>query len=242
MEAAAWDRRPGMIVTNHRRPTAVAAVAAGATFAGAAAGAAAGVSAVERKLFEGAYAPPAWVDTALWAPMQLGNAIAPVVVGAGAWLAWRDWRPTAGSIGVGLSAWWLAKGVKVIVERGRPAAELPGVTLRSSAPVEGLGFVSGHTTVAFALATVLRPYQTPSWRAASSAAAATVAFARVHVGAHLPLDVVGGAALGILLGSAWNLAVGSPAAVDHTQPVDGRTATAALGGRAELSRPATADL
>ena len=54
-----------MIVTNHRRPTAVAAVAAGATFAGAAAGAAAGVSAVERKLFEGAYAPPAWVDTAL---------------------------------------------------------------------------------------------------------------------------------------------------------------------------------
>jgi hypothetical protein len=58
----------------------------------------------------------------------------------------------------------------------------------------------------------------------------------------LPLDVVGGAALGILLGSAWNLAVGSPAAVDYAQPVDGRTATPPLGGRAEPSRPATADL
>jgi undecaprenyl-diphosphatase len=226
-------------VTNRDR---AAVVAAGATFAAAASGAAAGVSAVERKLFEGAYTPPAWTDTALWAPMQLGNAIAPLVVGAGAWLAWREWRPAAGSIGVGLSAWWLAKGVKVIVERGRPAAELPGVTLRRSAPVEGLGFVSGHTTVAFALATVLRPYQTRSWRSASSAAAATVAFARVHVGAHLPLDVVGGAALGTLLGSAWNLTVGSPAAVRRTQAVEGRTARPPLRGRAELSRPATTDL
>ena len=203
-------------VAHQRRAGAgIAAAVSGVVFAAAARGAAAGVSGPERGLFERAYRPPEWVDTALWAPMQLGNALAPVAVGAGAWAAWRDWRPPVGSAAVGLSAWWLAKGVKVIVERGRPAAELPAFRLRPSAPVEGLGFVSGHTTVAFALATVLRPYQSPPWRAASVGLAATVAFARVHVGAHLPLDVVGGAALGVLLGSAWNSAVGSPPSPDH---------------------------
>jgi len=202
----AYGRRAGDVI---------AAAVSGVVFAAAARGASSGVSAPERGLFERAYRTPEWVDTALWAPMQAGNALAPVVVGAGAWAAWRDWRPAAGSAAVGLSAWWLAKGVKVIVERGRPAAELPNVGLRSSAPVEGLGFVSGHTTVAFTLATVLRPYQSPPWRAATAGLAATVAFARVHVGAHLPLDVVGGAALGVLLGSAWNAAVGSPPPPGH---------------------------
>ncbi len=40
--------------------------------------------------------------------------------------------------------------------------------------------------------------------------ATVVALARVHIGAHLPLDVVGGAALGVVLGAAWHLAVGIP--------------------------------
>ena len=87
--------------------------------------------------------------------MQLGNALAPLAVAAAAWLDKRQWRPAIGSAAVGVGAWWLAKGVKAVVERGRPAAELPMMELRDSAPVEGLGFVSGHATVAFALATVL---------------------------------------------------------------------------------------
>ena len=43
--------------------------------------------------------------------------------------------------------------------------------------------------------------------------AGAVAFARVHLGAHFPLDVVAGAALGYGLGWLWNLAVGVPADV-----------------------------
>jgi undecaprenyl-diphosphatase len=188
----------------------IAAVAAGAMFGSTAAAAAAGVSGLERRLFEDLYRLPAWLDGVLWAPMQLGNAFAPLAVGAGAWLVWRQWRPAAGSAAVGVGAWWLAKGVKAAVDRGRPAAELPWLDLRASAPVDGLGFVSGHATVAFALVTILRPYYSLSWRIGAYTLAAFVAFARVHLGAHLLLDVMGGGALGVLLGSAWHVAVGSP--------------------------------
>jgi undecaprenyl-diphosphatase len=37
-----------------------------------------------------------------------------------------------------------------------------------------------------------------------------VCLARVHVGAHLPLDVVGGAALGLAVAGAVRLALGHP--------------------------------
>jgi membrane-associated phospholipid phosphatase len=37
-----------------------------------------------------------------------------------------------------------------------------------------------------------------------------VCLARVHVGAHLPLDVAGGAALGLAVGGAVRLALGHP--------------------------------
>jgi undecaprenyl-diphosphatase len=40
--------------------------------------------------------------------------------------------------------------------------------------------------------------------------ATLVAVSRIYVGAHLPLDVVGGALLGTLLGWLWYLAVGEP--------------------------------
>jgi membrane-associated phospholipid phosphatase len=40
--------------------------------------------------------------------------------------------------------------------------------------------------------------------------AVVVMFGRMYVGAHLPLDLVGGAALGVVAGSAANLIVGVP--------------------------------
>ena len=64
-----------------------------------------------------------------------------------------------------------------------------------------------------------------SQRIAVYALAGTVGFARVHVGAHFPLDVVAGAALGYGLGWLWNLAVGVPAsaATDASLVRDERT-------------------
>ncbi|MGI9577162.1 MAG: phosphatase PAP2 family protein, partial [Microthrixaceae bacterium] len=40
------------------------------------------------------------------------------------------------------------------------------------------------------------------------AMAGIVGLSRIQVSAHLPLDVVGGAGLGVAMGNAWNLAAG----------------------------------
>jgi undecaprenyl-diphosphatase len=71
--------------------------------------------------------------------------------------------------------------------------------------------VSGHATVAFGLATVLSPVLPRNGKIAVFGLATLVAASRVYVGAHLPLDVLGGALLGTLLGWLWYLAVGEPA-------------------------------
>lgn len=77
-------------------------------------------------------------------------------------------------------------------------------------PAGGLGFVSGHAAVATFLATVAWPYLGRAGRWVAGTVAALVCLARVYVGAHLPLDVVGGAVLGIAVGTATLLLLGRP--------------------------------
>lgn len=145
-----------------------------------------------------------------WAPMQLGNVVA-VPTAALVALVARRYR-AALAVGVaGLSAWALGKVVKGFVERGRPG-ELVGAAVLRDAPAGGLGFVSGHAAVAVAVATAAWPYLGRRGRAAAAGLAVLVCVLRLYVGAHLPLDVVGGAGLGLMAGAAVRLLVGRPAA------------------------------
>jgi undecaprenyl-diphosphatase len=64
--------------------------------------------------------------------------------------------------------------------------------------------------VAFASATVLAAYLPARWRSVPFAVATVTAVARVYVGAHLPLDVIGGAGLGLLCGALGLWAFGEP--------------------------------
>lgn len=173
-----------------------------------------GVPGWEEQVFEAFNRLPDALEPVLWAPMQLGSLFGPAMVAAGSFAAWRNrpgwWRPSAGSLVVGVVAWQLAKAVKAAVERGRPGDVLDEIVRRAGTPADGLGFVSGHTAVAFALAAVLSPYLNRRGRWAAYGLAALVGFARIHVGAHLPLDTVGGAALGVTLALVWHLAVGIP--------------------------------
>jgi membrane-associated phospholipid phosphatase len=153
---------------------------------------------------------PAGLEGVLWLPMQLGSLFGPLVVAGASWLTWRKWRPSAGVVVSGVVAWQLAKVLKNAVERGRPFEMVDEFADRFGTPYEGLGFVSGHSAVAFTMAAVLSPYLTRRQRVAVYGVACVVGLARIQVSAHLPLDVIGGAALGYALANVWNLAVGVP--------------------------------
>lgn len=168
------------------------------------------IPAVEESVFEVINGLPGWLEPVLWLPMQLGSLFGPFVVGGLAWWRWKKWRPAVGAVVAGVVSWQLAKVVKNYIERGRPLDELDEVIRRAGTPSDGLGFVSGHSAVAFSLATVVSPYLSRPARVGAFALALIVGLARIHVGAHLPLDVVGGASLGCLVGYLWRLAVGVP--------------------------------
>jgi membrane-associated phospholipid phosphatase len=164
----------------------------------------------------------------VWVPMQLGNLlVVPAAILAA--LAFRRWRLAAGLALAGAGVYVLAKVVKRFVERGRPSDVLDEVVVRGAAP-HGLGFVSGHIAVVTALALVAWPWL-PRWgRWAAGAAVAAVFFTRMYVGAHLPLDMVGGAALGVAVGALVRLLLGVPAR--GPDPADDAAATAPDARRA----------
>ena len=72
------------------------------------------------------------------------------------------------------------------------------------------GFVSGHAAVVTVLVCVLLPHVRPRLRGALVSLALLVALIRVYVGAHLPLDVVGGAALAVAVAAVVHLCLGRP--------------------------------
>jgi undecaprenyl-diphosphatase len=100
--------------------------------------------------------------------------------------------------------------VKGLVPRGRPDGLLADVIIRG-AEAHGRGFVSGHAAVLAALAAVAWPWLGRRGRITVSVLVVVVSLTRVYVGAHLPLDVVGGAALGLLVAGAVRLLFGRPA-------------------------------
>jgi undecaprenyl-diphosphatase len=70
-------------------------------------------------------------------------------------------------------------------------------------------FPSGHSATAFACATVIA-WASPRLAVPAFVLAALVAWSRVYVGVHWPLDVLGGAALGVLVATALLKLAASP--------------------------------
>jgi glycosyltransferase 2 family protein len=158
------------------------------------------VSSIEREIFVAINSWPDWLDPLLSTVMQLGNFLAVPIVALVA-LAWtRRFRIGLDLALAGTAAWFLARLVKELIVRQRPAELLSDVILRGP-PATGLGYVSGHSAVAAALATVAAAYLGAKGTVAVIVLAAVVAVSRVYVGAHLPLDVIGGAMMGWALGS-----------------------------------------
>jgi undecaprenyl-diphosphatase len=137
---------------------------------------------------------------AIWLPMQLGSLGGPLAVGAV--LAARGRRRLgAHTAAVGAFAWVAAKAVKPAVRRGRPAVAVAAARVLGQEQA-GLGYPSGHAAVSAATTAVVVPHLPRRWRRPAWGLALTVGPMRTYVGAHLPLDVVGGIALGTAIGTA----------------------------------------
>jgi membrane-associated phospholipid phosphatase len=139
-----------------------------------------------------------------WLAMQVGN-VGATVVAAGVAL-WSHRRRLALRLGAGgVVAWLAAKGLKALVGRGRPAAVLDDVVLRHAATT-GTGWVSGHAAVTAALLTIAWPSLGARAKVALVALVSPMYIVRVYVGEHLPLDMIGGALLGVTGGVVMTLA------------------------------------
>ena len=154
------------------------------------------VGPTEERIFRLFNAAPDAIHGPVWVVMQYGS-LASVFVASGVLHRRGRTRDAVVTLATGVAVWAGVKLVKPTIGRGRPEAHLDGVRVRGHDQT-GLGFPSGHTAVALTVALVSTLDASPFERAAALAAAATTAGARMYVGAHLPLDIAGGAAVGIL--------------------------------------------
>jgi len=166
------------------------------------------VSGAERGVFHLINAHTVLPLFVVWPVMQLGNIVAVPIAAALAAIL-RRWRLAVGILVGGVATYYLAKVVKHIVVRGRPADLIHDVRIRGAAAL-GRGYISGHAAVATLLMVLAWPYLGRRGRIAAATLAIAVCLARVYVGAHLPLDIVGGAALGLAVAGVLRLALGRP--------------------------------
>jgi len=109
----------------------------------------------------------------------------------------------------GAGAWAIAKLLQAVVDEPPPEVLLSQVALHGVV-APGLAFPATQVAVAAAMATVAGPYLTRPNRRLAWWVVAVIGVARIYVGAHFPVDVIGGMAVGWGLGSLLHLIFGAP--------------------------------
>jgi membrane-associated phospholipid phosphatase len=163
------------------------------------------VGPAERAVFHAVNGLPDWLYLPMLLFQYLGVLAMPLVVAAGA-LAFRRWRLAAALVLVVPLKLAAERAVKLLVERERPGTTVPDAILHG-VPSAGLSFVSGHAIITFAIAGLLVLVLPRRWGILAFVLATLNAVARVYLGAHNPLDVVGGAAIGLAIAAVLDLAL-----------------------------------
>jgi len=200
------DRRPWFIVLGVSLAVAVAAGLVAATGE---------VPGWEEGIFHLVNDLPDWLETPMWVFQLAGLLLVPLAVAVVAAVFRKWWLVIALVVFVPLKL-LVEKGVvKQLVERERPGTTICGYdagdpaafdvdcgNFRGDVPLEGLSFVSGHAIIAWGVATLLWPVLPGRWRWLPVVIAMLNAIARVYLGAHNPLDVIGGGAIGVAIGAS----------------------------------------
>jgi undecaprenyl-diphosphatase len=143
-----------------------------------------------------------WLDGAMWMVSVIGRGgIVWLVIGLAVTLIRRTTATFLPELilAIVLASLLANHALKPLVSRERPFVSTPEILVIGSRPGDA-SFPSGHAANAFAGASVLarrlRGQRVLWW-----ALAVLIAYSRIYLGVHYPLDVIGGALLGFVCGT-----------------------------------------
>lgn len=153
----------------------------------------AAVSSWELHAFDAIYGLPSWLRGFFYVITQFGS-IYVLIALVLFYLGRKHYHIVIRLLMTGTFAYLLAGFGKSILGRGRPDQLLPNIITLDFA--QGPGFPSGHVALAVALALTIGHYLPRKYHWIPVVWIVGVALSRIYLGVHLPLDIVGGFAVG----------------------------------------------
>lgn len=148
----------------------------------------------EKAIFNAIYGLPEYLYPFFIVITQLGG-VGMAFILVMAYLIIRHYAVAIRLLMSGSLAYLLAGVAKDVLGRARPHELIDGVVVKDYL-IRGSGFPSGHVAMVAALALVAVRYLPRRYKWVAPAAIIGVALSRIYLGAHAPLDVVGGFAIG----------------------------------------------
>jgi membrane-associated phospholipid phosphatase len=178
------------------------------------------VGATERSVFRGINDLPGWLYPFLWPFQQFGNLLVALVIGVVIALVLRNWWVAVAVLAAVVLKLAGETLVKELVQRSRPGTTIGDVTMRGDVSAHGLSFVSGHAVMVTAVAGLLTPMLPRRWKWVPWAVVVLNGVTRIYVGAHNPLDILGGIGVGLVIAGVLNaLLVGHRGTARHEKVV-----------------------